>query len=154
MSNRYGKIRERINALDEKEREVKRTKLREQHACPHNINGDTNECIEIYRNGNGAPTLRCKICGKDDIQMTPPKAVEFREAARTLESGINYIKMMQRESVPQEDELIKRCRDCLDLLTAITKVYDNIENHGGKKKKQDRDARRTAYTMSTRSILD
>ena len=153
MGNRYGKIREQINALDEKDREIKRTKLKKQHACSHNINGDTNESIEICRNGNNA-TLRCKICGKDNIAVTPPKAVAFRNAAAVIEDGVDCIKMMQRESNPQEDELIKRCADLLDLLTAITKVYDNIENHSGKRKKEKDGARRTAYTMSTRSLLD
>jgi ribosomal protein L17 len=99
--------------------------------------------------------LKCEKCGKNNIVTTPPKASELKEAVSIVENAIDYIKIQQRESNPQEKEIVEKCADCLELMTAIAKMYENMEIHGNQKKKdRDRENRRTAFALTNRSILD
>ena len=66
------------------------------------------------------------------------KAQEFAQACDVIGKGIDYIKMQQRESIEQDKEILDKCAYALDLLTNISKMYENLEHNGGKKKK-DRD---------------
>lgn len=154
MGNKYGKIRESMDALNKKTTEIKRAQLKIQHGCPHNVDGDTNRCITVVRN-NGNVSMKCERCGKTNITMTPPEASKFVEACTIIENGIDYIKIQQRESVDQEREILEKCADALDLLTAISKMYENLEHNGGKTKKhKDGENRRTSFALSSRSLLD
>lgn len=154
MGNKFGKIRESMDALNKKTSEIKKAQLKLQHGCPHNVDGDTNRCLSVIRNGNGA-SMKCERCGKTNITMTPPKAEKFAEACAIIENGIDYIKMQQRESNEQDKEILEKCAYTLDLLTAMNKMYENLEHNGGKKKKdKDRENRRTAFALTNRSVLD
>lgn len=154
MGNRFGKIRESVDALNKKNAEITRAKLKLQHACPHNVDGDTNRCLSVIRNGN-VVTFKCERCGKTTITMNPPKASDFADAVAILENGIDYIKIQQRESVDQDKEILDKCAYALDLITNISKMYENLEHNGGKKKKdKDRENRRTAFSLTSRSVLD
>ena len=87
--------------------------------------------------------------------MNPPKASDFADAVAVLENGIDYIKIQQRESVDQDKEILDKCAYALDLITNISKMYENLEHNGGKKKKdKDRENRRTAFSLTSRSVLD
>ena len=152
MGNKFGKIRESIDALRDQETKISRAKLKIQHQCPHNVDGNTDRCISVIRNGDGA-VMKCEKCGAI-ITMTPPKSSEFSNACSVIENGINYIKMQERESNPQDKEIIDKCAQTLDLLTAVAKMYDNLEHNGGKKKKDKAENRRVAFSLASRSLLD
>lgn len=154
MGNKFGKIRESVDALNKKTAEISRAKLKLQHACPHNVDGDTNRCLSVIKNGDVA-TMKCERCGKTNITMTPPKTAKVTEAFTLIEDAIDYIKIQQRESNEQDKEILEKCAYALDLLSNIVKMYENLEHNGGKKKKdKDRENRRTAFSLTSRSVLD
>ena len=141
-----------MDALHKKESEITRAKLKIQHGCPHNVDGSTDRCVSVITTNNGA-FMKCERCGKTNITLTPPKAQEFAQACDVIGKGIDYIKMQQRESIEQDKEILDKCAYALDLLTNISKMYENLEHNGGKKKK-DRENRRTSFALTSRSMLD
>ena len=155
MSNsRAKKIREYRDALDKRDNDYRRAVIQNQCACPHNIDGDPGRCLKPVTKNGKQIILKCDLCGKE-ITLTPPKAVEFKAAAATIENGIDYIKMSLLDTNSKEDKLLNDCAEALVLLNKINKVYDNLDAMGGRsKKRKDGEHRRTAYAITNRSILD
>jgi uncharacterized protein YfbU (UPF0304 family) len=102
--------------------------------------------------------------------MTPPTPAEFAAACKVIENGIDYIKLQQRETdddrksyeldMDDVDKIngftcLKRCKIALDLLTFMNKYYEALNFKNGKKKKRDdRENKRTAFALASRSVLD
>lgn len=154
MSNsRAKKIREFRSALDKRDSDIRKGIIKNQCACPHNIDGDPGRCLRTAKK-NGQIILKCDLCGKE-ITLNPPKAADFKAAATTIEDGIDYFKMQLLDTNNKEDQLLDKCKTALDLMHDIVKMYDNLDAMGGRKnKKKDGERRRTAYAITNKSVLD